>query len=201
MRLSRRHLGLLAAAAPLAPATLHAQDDPRLAARGTGSAEAPVVVTEFFSLTCGHCANFHMTVWPEVRDRLVNTGRVRVIWRDFPLDQIALLAAGVARAMPAERYEAFLTVLFRTQSRWAYTQGRQVQELAALAAAAGMDEATFRGVTEDEAYLRAILAQRFEAQETHQIRATPSFLFNGRLQTGGVSYREFENLVQSAPRA
>lgn len=199
MLMSRRSLGLAAAALPLATPAL--AQDARLGPRGTGQASAPVVVTEFFSLTCGHCANFHNTVWPRVKRELVETGRVRMVWRDFPLDGIALLAAAVARALPEERYEPFLSTLFQTQDRWAFAQGRQREELQRLAALAGMDAATFDAVAADQDFHRGILQQRLEAEQRHQIRATPSFLFNSRLHTGGLPYDQFERQVRDAPRA
>lgn len=175
--------------------------DPRLAPRATGRPDAPVVVTEFFSLTCGHCANFHNNVWPRVKAELVETGRIRLVWRDFPLDGVALLAAAVARALPAERYEPFLSALFQTQERWAFAQGRQREELARLAALAGMDARTFDSVAADEAFHRGILQQRLEAEQRWQIRATPSFLFNARLHTGGLPFEQFERLVREATPA
>ncbi|MCU0946449.1 MAG: DsbA family protein [Rubritepida sp.] len=211
MDISRRTLGLgaalLATAAPWAaarPAAAQgagaATTDPRLAPRGIGSADARVVVTEFFSLTCGHCATFHNNVWPQVKRELVDTGRVRMVWRDFPLDGVALLAAAVARSLPADRYDAFLTTLFQTQDRWAFAQGRQAEELARLASLAGMDRERFNAIANDQDFLRGILAQRLEAEQRYQIRATPSFLFNARLHTGGLSFAEFERQVRDAPR-
>jgi protein-disulfide isomerase len=202
MRISRRILGVLGGGLVATPALAQTQapTDPRLAERSTGQADAPVVVQEFFSLTCGHCANFHNDVWPQVRRQLVETGRIRMVWRDFPLDGIALLAAAVARAMPAERYEAFLTALFQSQARWAFAQGRQAEELARIAALAGMDREAFNAVAADQEFHRGILAQRLEAEREHQIRATPSFTFNGRLHTGGLSFADFERQVRSAPR-
>jgi protein-disulfide isomerase len=199
MTISRRSLGLAAAAMPLATQAFAL--DARLSPRGTGQASAPVVVTEFFSLTCGHCANFHNTVWPKVKSELVDTGRVRMVWRDFPLDGVALLAAAVARALPEERYEPFLSTLFQTQDRWAFAQGRQRQELQRLAALAGMDAQTFDAVAADQEFHRGILQQRLEAEQRHQIRATPSFLFNSRLHTGGLPFEQFERQVRDAPRA
>lgn len=202
MRISRRHLGVLGGSLAAVPALAQTPTptDPRLAERSTGQADAPVVVSEFFSLTCGHCANFHNDVWPQVRRELVETGRIRMVWRDFPLDGIALLASAVARAMPADRYEAFLSALFQTQPRWAFAQGRQAEELARIAALAGMDRETFNAVATDQDFHRGILAQRLEAEREHQIRATPSFTFNGRLHTGGLSFAEFERQVRNAPR-
>ncbi len=202
MRISRRILGVLGTGLVASPALAQtpAPSDPRLAERSTGQADAPVVVQEFFSLTCGHCANFHNDVWPQVRRQLVESGRIRMVWRDFPLDGIALLASAVARAMPADRYEAFLTALFQTQPRWAFAQGRQAEELARLAALAGMDREAFNAVAADQDFHRGILAQRLAAEQEFQIRATPSFTFNGRLHTGGLSFGEFERQVRNAPR-
>lgn len=204
MTISRRSLGLAAAALPLAPAAFAPAafaQDARLGPRGTGQASAPVVVTEFFSLTCGHCANFHNQVWPKVKAELVETGRVRMVWRDFPLDGVGLLAAAVARALPEDRYEPFLSTLFQTQDRWAFAQGRQRQELQRLAALAGMDAQAFDAVAADQEFHRGILQQRLEAEQRHQIRATPSFLFNSRLHTGGLPFEQFERQVRDAPRA
>ena len=198
MLMSRRSLGLAAAALPLATPAF--AQDPRLGPRGAGPASAPVVVTEFFSLTCGHCANFHNQVWPRVKTELVEAGRIRIVWRDFPLDGVALLAAAVARALPEDRYEAFIGTLFQTQDRWAFAQGRQIDELARIAALAGMDRARFDAVLADEALRRGILEQRMAAEREFQIRATPSFAFNGRLHSGNLPFAQFARLVQDAPR-
>lgn len=205
MQLSRRTLSMAAmgvlAAPGLAMAQANPPEDARLGLRGTGKADAPVVVTEFFSLTCGHCAAFHTQIWPRVKRELVEPGRVRFVWRDFPLDGVALAGAAVARALPAERYEAFITTLFQTQDRWAFAQGRQIEELARLAALAGMDRAAFDAVVADEGLRRGILEQRLAAEREFQIRATPSFTFNGRLHSGNLPYEQFARLVQEAPKA
>ena len=135
MPITRRILGNVSfAAISAAPGLALAQAaDPRLGVRSVGPATAPVTVTEFFSLTCGHCAAFHNQVWPQVKLELVNTGRIRMVWRDFPLDGVALAAAAIARALPEDRYEAFIGTLFQTQDRWAFAQGRQIDELARIA--------------------------------------------------------------------
>jgi len=131
----------------------------------------------------------------------VETGRVRMVWRDFPLDQVALQAAMVARSLPAERYEPFVSTLFQTQERWAFAQGRQLDEIARLAALAGMDRARFDAVVSDQALARGILDARLAAEREHQIRATPSFLFGSRLHTGGLSFEQFRQQVEDASRA
>ena len=198
MPIPRRTLAVLAAATPFAANAQLA--DARLGVRSSGQAQAPVTVMEFFSLTCGHCAAFHTGVWPRVKAELVNTGRMRMVWRDFPLDGIALAAASIARALPEERYEAFISTLFQTQDRWAFAQGRQIEELARMAALAGMDRAAFDAVVADEPLRRGILEQRVAAEREFQIRATPSFAFNGRMHSGNLPFDQFARLVQDAPK-
>ena len=88
-----------------------------------GKPGAPVKVIEFFSLTCSHCAAFHKKPSAGEEGRWSRPGKVRLIWRDFPLDQIALTAATVARSLPPERYDGFVSALFASQDRWAFTRG------------------------------------------------------------------------------
>lgn len=174
-----------AAQAPLPPL------EAMLAERSLGHAEAPVVVQEFFSLTCGHCATFHLETFPRVKAELIDTGRVRLVLRDFPLDQAALVAAAVARAMPPERYEAFLGVLFRSQAQWA--RRSFVEDLARIAALAGMPRATYDAVLASEALQRGILTQRLAAEQRYRIEATPSFVFNDRTPavSGAIGFERF----------
>lgn len=204
MQLSRRSLGLAIAATPglaLVQGAAAQGTDPRLSQRAIGKPDAPVTVMEFFSLTCGHCAAFHNTNWTRVKSELVDTGRIRFVWRDFPLDGIALAAACIARALPEDRYPAFISTLFQTQDRWAFAQGRQQEELARMAALAGMDRKAFDAVVADEGLRRGILEQRQAAERDYRITATPSFAFNGRLQSGNMPFDQFVQAVQQAPRS
>lgn len=187
------------AAAPFA-ARAQSPVDPRLAERGIGNPEAPVKVIEFFSLTCSHCAAFHKETFPRVKRDLVERGAIRLIWRDFPLDQVALTAAAVARTLPAERYEGFVGALLSSQDRWAFTRGDPFVELAKMAALAGMPKAQFDQVQQDEALKRAILEQRMVAEKEFSVQATPSFSFQGggttRNQSGNMPFERFQQLVQ-----
>lgn len=203
---SRRPLLLLLAGAPLlAPLAGRAQapSDPRLAERSTGSPGAPVTVQEFFSLTCSHCAAFHRDTWPQVRRDLVEPGRVRMVWRDFPLDRIGLVGAMVARSLPPERYEGFVGTLLGSQERWAYARD-PIEELGKLAALAGMGRAAFEAVTRDEALARAILELRQTAERQYSIQATPSFVFQGAgapiLHSGNLPFERFAERVEEASK-
>lgn len=173
--------------------------DPRMADRALGRPDAPVTVIEYFSLTCGHCAAFHQQTWPRVREELVETGRVRHVFRDFPLDGVALMAAMVARALPPERYEPFVAALFANQDRWAFARGSSPQEeLARMAALAGMPRATFDATVADEGLRRAILEARLRAEQEHRVNSTPTFVFNNRVVPGNMPFERFAELVAEA---
>ena len=91
----------------------------RAAGQILGNPDAPVTIIEYASLTCPHCAQFHTEVLPELKERYIDPGKVRLIYRDFPLDQMALAAAALAHCAGPERYFSMLDVLFETQSNWA----------------------------------------------------------------------------------
>ncbi|MBK1661471.1 thioredoxin domain-containing protein [Paracraurococcus ruber] len=204
MRLPRRTLLAASALAATAPTAWAQGTDPRLAERGIGRPDAPVKVVEFFSLTCSHCAAFHRDTFPRVKKDLVETGAVRLIWRDFPLDQVALTAAAVARTLPADRYEGFISALLGSQDRWAFTRGDPFAELAKMAALAGMPKPQFDQVQADEALKRAILAERSIAEKEFSVQATPSFSFQGRRtvnQSGAMGFEKFAQLVQDVKPA
>jgi protein-disulfide isomerase len=196
----RRSLLALAAAGVAVPGLARAQGaataDPRMAERSTGRADAPVTVLEHFSLTCGHCAAFHRDTWPRVKAELVDTGRIRMVWRDFPLDQLALAAAAVARSLPAERYEPFVSTVFATQDRWAFNRNADPkEELFKLAALAGMDREAYERAITDAALQRAILEERVKAQQQFNINSTPTFVFGSRVVPGAIPFDRFAALV------
>jgi protein-disulfide isomerase len=175
---------------PAAPADQ--APDPRLADRFVGKADAPRTVIEYFSLTCGHCAAFHRETYPRVKRELIDTGRIRLVLRDFPLDQVGLLAAMVARSLPPERYEGFISTLFTNQDRWAFVRGGDPRaELAKLAALAGMNRETFDQVTQDQALARGILEARLKGQQEFNINSTPSFVFGTRVVPGAIPFDRF----------
>ena len=202
-----RRSALVALAAVLTPALSPSRargqaDAPGLETRAAGRADARVTVEEWFSLTCSHCAAFQATTFPQVKAELIDSGRVRYVWRDFPLDRTALTAAMVARSLPPERYEPFISTLLATQDRWAFNRGADpVAELAKYAALAGMPRSRFDQVVADEALQKAILAAQDRAEKTLGVQSTPSFLFNGKLVAGAIAYPAFLQAVEAAQQA
>src|ERR1700722_12187348 len=156
----RRTLLSLVALSSL-PAALARAEDPRLAERAIGKPDAKTQVIECFSLTCTHCAAFSQETFPQVKTKLIDTGKVHYIFHDFPLDQVALTAAMVARTLPTASYEPFISALFASQDRWAFAAGvNSTEELWKMAALAGMSRATFDATVADTAFRDAILAQQ-----------------------------------------
>jgi protein-disulfide isomerase len=199
-RLRRR---TLLAGAPLAGllriAPAAAATDPRMAERSLGKPDAKLVVQEWFSLTCTHCARFAQVVFPEVKQKLIDTGRIRYVFCDFPLDQIALAAAMVARALPPERYEPFVLSLLASQDRWAFSQSNDPQtELGKMAALAGMSHDQFAQVINDAALKQAILDEQDRAAKQLKIDSTPSFIFGTKLVAGEMDFDTFAKNVSEA---
>jgi protein-disulfide isomerase len=190
-------------AAPETPAPPAAEAPPapdlRFAERALGRADARLTVVEYFSLTCGHCAAFHRETFPRVRSELVETGRVRILFRDFPLDQLALAAHMVSRVVAPERYVGFLSLLFEQQGRWALARGADhLGELARLAALAGVSRAQFDATLADQALARSVLEARQRGEQEHGVNSTPTFVFGTRVVPGNMTFARFAELAAAA---
>jgi protein-disulfide isomerase len=202
MNSSRRSILTLATAAAAArlitPASAQEANNEaeHEAERAIGSPDAKVTVQEFFSLTCTHCAAFSRETMPQVEQNLIQPGKVRFVYRDFPLDQVALTAAMVARYLPPSRYYPFITALFANQDRWAFARGvNSTDELWKMAALAGMSRATFDQAIADTTLRNWILQQQQSDQDHWKIDATPSFVINGQKYSGEMSYDAFKKLI------
>jgi protein-disulfide isomerase len=129
---------------------------------------------------------------PQVTTDLINTGKLRIVYRDFPLDQVALTAAMVARALPADRYEPFVSALFASQDRWAFAQGvNSTAELEKMAILAGMSRPTFESTIADVALKQWILASQQQAETQYHVDSTPTFLSGDRTHPGEMSFSAF----------
>jgi protein-disulfide isomerase len=169
------------------------------ASRGLGDPSAKVVITEYFSLTCAHCAAFAKETMPLIEKDLIKPGKVRFVFHDFPLDQVALTAAMVARYLPPNQYYPFVSALLASQDRWAFARGANTtEEIWKLAALAGMSRDTFNEALADEELRNWILHQQEVDQTTFKIDSTPSFVIDGKKYAGEMSYDAFRKLVPDA---
>jgi protein-disulfide isomerase len=178
--------------------TAHAADDLTRAERFIGKADAKVTVGEYFSLTCTHCAAFARGTFPEVKANLIDTGKVKWVFHDYPLDQVALTASMVARYLPVDRYEPFINALFASQDRWAFSRANDsTDELWKIAGLAGMSRETFDKAIGDTTLRDWILQEQKLDTQKWKIDSTPSFVVNGEKYAGEMSYDAFRKLIPS----
>jgi protein-disulfide isomerase len=171
------------------------ESDPR-SERFIGRPDAKVTVGEYFSLTCTHCAAFAQETFPDVKKNLIDTGAVRWVFHDYPLDQVALTASMVARYLPVDRYEPFVNALFASQNRWAFGRGNDpTEELWKIAALAGMSRATFDKAIGDTGLRDWIVQQQKADTDQWKIDSTPSFVINNQKYAGEMSYDAFRKLI------
>jgi protein-disulfide isomerase len=208
MRFSRRFLlsvvpsrfALTALAVPsMGALTLaRADDDQTRAERFIGKPDAKATVGEYFSLTCTHCAAFAAGTLVEIKKNLIDTGKVKWVFHDYPLDQVALTAAQIARYLPVDRYDPFIEALFATQNSWAFNRGAEpTEQLWKTAALAGMSRATFDKAVSDTSLRDWILKEQQADSEKWHIDSTPSFVVNGQKYAGEMTYDAFRKLIPS----
>lgn len=159
-----------------------------------GDPAALVTMIEYASLTCPHCAAFHEQTLPGLKERYLDTGKVRLVIRDFPLDQNALRAAVIAHCAGPERYPAFVDVFFAQQESWA-TAEDPVRALKQLAKLGGLGEAEIDACLADRRMEEAILQMRLAGQQQFDIRSTPTFIIDGKAYPGNRTVDEFAAII------
>lgn len=160
-----------------------------------GKADAPVTVIEYSSLTCPHCAHFQEKVFPEFKTKYIDSGKVRFITREFPLDNLAAAASMLTRCVdPAKSFD-LVELMFMTQSNWAASQSPKAK-LFDIAKQAGFTQESFEKCLTDQALLDKINAQRVRASEKFQINATPTFFVNGKRIGGAATVAEFDKVIE-----
>jgi protein-disulfide isomerase len=159
-----------------------------------GDPNAPVTIIEYASLTCPHCASFHTDVLPDLKERYIAPGKVRLIYRDFPLDERALAAAELAHCGGPERYFGFIDVLFQTQSSWARAEDH-IGALKQLGRLGGLSEQEMDACFADEELTNRILQGRLDAQSQYDITSTPSFVIDGKTVSGAHDVEDFVELI------
>jgi protein-disulfide isomerase len=161
-----------------------------------GADNAPVTVIEYASMTCSHCATFQETTFPELKKRYIDTGKVRYIFREFPLDTLAAAAFMLARCAGEKdnsRYFAMVDTLFRQQRQWAVE--KPIPPLLAIAKQAGFTEKSFDACLANQKVLDGIESVRQRAATTFKVKSTPSFFINGTLYPGALSIEDMAKAI------
>ena len=163
-----------------------------------GSKKAPVIVVEYASMTCPHCAHFDETAYPQIKKNYIDTGKVRWILREFPLDPLAAAAFMLARCAAndsAPRYYDMVNTLFHQQDSWAVE--KPIPPLMAIAKQAGMTEDKFKACLADQKTLDKVQAERQVAIDKFKVNATPTFFIDGTKQEGALEYDQFAKLLDA----
>jgi protein-disulfide isomerase len=155
-----------------------------------GKAGTPLTIIEYASLTCPHCAVFDKETLPRIKQDWIDTGRARLVFRDFPLDGVALRAAALTHCVPPERYFSFVDTLFREQPHWAPLGDKAVAEVARLG---GLSEADAQACLADGKHLDAASASRAAAEKDFGVDSTPTFFIDGTKIVGAYPYVDNDN--------
>lgn len=150
-----------------------------------GASDAPISMIEYFSLTCSHCRDFHTKTFPYLKTNFVDTGKVRFIARDFPLNRPALDAAILAQCAGPKHYFAFIEMLFNTFDNWTRSAD-YIKALGQLGQLGGVSAAQFEDCRGDAALEAKIFATMLDAQVTYDVKSTPTFIINGNAHEGGM---------------
>jgi len=161
-----------------------------------GDKNAPVTIIEYASLSCSHCANFHNNTLPTLIDEYVTTGKIRIIFRDFPFNYPALMGSMVLKCIDQDIRYQYTTALYQLQSMWVVQENKESKkELYKIMQSGGMTKDQFNACLANKDLENSILQGLMDAQDEFNINTTPSFLINGKLIEGNKSIKNFRKII------
>jgi protein-disulfide isomerase len=165
-----------------------------LGEKALGAEDAPVTMIEYASMTCSHCARFATTTYPTLKTKYIDTGKVRFIFREFPLDSLAAGAVMLARCAPNDGYFPLVELLFERQREWAFVE-KPLDALFGLVRQAGFTQESFRACLGDQQILDGISEVRDRGAE-FGVESTPTFFINGQKHSGALTIEELDKLIE-----
>lgn len=162
--------------------------------RTMGDPKAPITVVEYAAPTCPHCAHFNETVFPKLKTKYIDTGKVFYVFRVFPLSSVDLAVEALARCLPTESYFNFIDLLFKNQVTWdPEFQPLDVHEgILTVARMAGMGREQADRCMQDKTQLDRASRVGQEGQTRYKITGTPSFVVNGKLHGGQYDWESLQ---------
>ena len=163
-----------------------------------GPANAPVTITEYASMTCPHCAAFTEKVFPKIKSEYIDSGKIRFVFREFPLDIKAAAGSMLARCIAksdAEKYFAVVDTLFKQQADW--VMKNTTETLTRIGKQAGLSQQAVEDCLKDQALLDKIAADQKYASDVLKVDSTPTFFINGEKIKGETSFEEFDKRIKS----
>ncbi len=159
-----------------------------------GDPNAPITIIEYASMTCSHCAEFHNKTYPDLKKNHIDTGEVKFIFREFPLDKLAMATSMLARCVDSEISMAFIEILFKNRDRW--ISENALNELKNFSKQAGLDSNEFDACLNNQQLLDDLIAGKEKAIEDYKINSTPSFIINGEVVSGNKPYSFFKSKIE-----
>ncbi|MGB0682734.1 MAG: DsbA family protein [Magnetovibrionaceae bacterium] len=165
--------------------------------RVLGDPNAPVTLIEYSSLGCPHCASFHADSLPLIKQNYIDTGKVKLVMRDFPLGGAAFAASMLARCVPEERFFGMIETIFKTQNQWGRSENPRAS-LINIARLAGLSTEDANACLESRELYGALQNQAKNGQAEHGVNSTPTFIIDGEKIVGAEDYEVFAEAIDDA---
>ena len=161
-----------------------------------GNEDAKITIIEYASLSCSHCADFHVNTLETLKKEYIDTGKVKMVFRDYPFNYPALLGSMVLRCIPENYRYDYMNALFKLQPDWVNKKNKKtIQELYKIMQSGGMTKEEYDACIYNTDLENEILEGVMEAQNQFNIKSTPSFIINGKLIEGNKSIKEFRQII------
>ena len=189
----------LAASFASLPGMAFAQSGPNTAEMSVGDENAQVTMVEYAMFTCPHCATFHLETWPRIKENFVDTGKVRLVYREVYFNRASLWAGMIARCASPDRYFGVVDLLYREQGEWLDGNDPEamMRNLYGIGRQAGLTDAEMDSCMSDQSFAEALVAEYQKNAQADGIDSTPSFTIDGE-KVGNMSYAEFEAALNEA---
>ncbi|WP_026381505.1 DsbA family protein [Afifella pfennigii] len=163
--------------------------------RVLGAEDAPVTVVEYASMSCSHCATFHKETYPELKEQYIDTGKVRFVFREFPIDASAYAVAMLARCAPEGRYFEIIDLFFERQRQWGLAEDRYAAILD-LAKQVGFSEESFEACLQNQALFDGLNTAKDRASSEFGVQGTPTFFIEGEMNVGALSFDQIKEEIE-----
>ena len=161
-----------------------------------GDKDAPITIIEYASMSCSHCASFHNNTLPDIKKEYIDTGKVRMVFRDYPFNYPALLGSMMMRCIESDVRYDYMNALYQLQNTWVNKDPKiSKKELYKIMQSGGMTKDEFNECYSNLDNENLILEGVMAAQKDFNIKSTPSFIVNGNLIEGNKNIKEFRQII------
>ncbi len=161
-----------------------------------GDINAPITIIEYASMSCSHCADFHINTLPDLKTEFIDTGKIRMVFRDYPFNYPALLGSMMMRCIPSDVRYDYMNALYQLQPSWVNKDPKITKkELYKIMQSGGMTKEEFDTCYGNIDNENLILEGVMEAQKVFNVKSTPSFIINGNLIEGNKNIKEFRQII------